>query len=140
MSLIHIFIKGNAERFYILIDGEKVYVDDSATADVDSKLGDAGKSDIAIVAYKTQGGKIVGATDADILIIKTCADINGNWMNNYTWDDNTGYQLTDGNIQSYNDTTGELKITGAVANTELNNETEISLWYEDCLLYTSRCV
>ena len=55
------------------IDGERVYITDAAADDVNIALGAAP----AIVAYKTEGGKVVDAVDVIVITAADIATYNG---------------------------------------------------------------
>ena len=60
-------------RFYIEVNGERVYVaDDAADAVEDYLLANADRG--AFVAYKTEGGKIVDVND--IIAVDAAADVD----------------------------------------------------------------
>ena len=99
-----------ADNFYILINNDKVYVDDAVGNDIHTNIG----TTPAIVAYKTEGGKITSADD--IYVMRSCSASNWNDWTNEEWDDNLGYNLIDGDIVSYED--GDLVINNCAQHTD----------------------
>lgn len=83
-------IQGRVDRFYIEVNGERVYVaDDAADAVEDYLLANA--ADGAFVAYKTEGGKIVDV--ADIVAVDDATDVDPFKDNQQDWIKDTGLEL-----------------------------------------------
>ena len=88
-------IQGRVDRFYIEVNGERVYVaDDAADAVEDYLLANADRG--AFVAYKTEGGKIVDVND--IIAVDAAADVD----NFKAWTEDTGYEMLAASVNQPN--------------------------------------
>ena len=103
-------IQSRSDRFYMNIDGERVFIDDDAADAINTELGNTAA---AIVAYKTEGGKVVDV--ADICVVNDAGDIGAfrdTWtVNNPDFEDVIGYEMLAGTVNgAYNNRVAQINI------------------------------
>ena len=87
-------IQSRSDRFYMNIDGERVFIDDKAADAINTELGDTA----AIVAYKTEGGKVVAV--ADICVVGAAGDVDqfSTWIAANDFADAFDYEMLAGTV------------------------------------------